>query len=148
MITNEEIAHILNNIAEYLAMEDVPFKPRAYEKAAMNIEALDESVFEIYKKGGIKALEDIPAVGRGIAEKIEELLKTGKIKDFETGQVMKKMRTQRRIKGKVGQTDFHYDLGVADLRPDNRNAKKLIPCSPSSRTNKYILLVLSGHVMI
>jgi len=81
--SNQEIAHILTNIAEYLAMEDVPFKPQAYEKAAMNIEALEESVFELYKSGGPKTLDNIPAIGKGIAEKIEELFKTGKIKEFE-----------------------------------------------------------------
>ena len=82
-MTNQEIAHTLNNIAEYLAMDDVPFKPRAYEKAAISIEALDESVFDIYKAGGVQALENIPAIGRGIAEKIKELIETGKIKEYE-----------------------------------------------------------------
>ncbi|MBU4285161.1 DNA polymerase/3'-5' exonuclease PolX [Patescibacteria group bacterium] len=81
---NRDIAHILNNISEYLAMDDISFKPRAYEKAATSIEALDESVFDIYKAGGIKALENIPAVGFGIAQKIEEYIKTGKIKEYET----------------------------------------------------------------
>ena len=81
---NRDIAYILNNISEYLAMDDISFKPRAYEKAATSIEALDESVFDIYKAGGIKALENIPAVGFGIAQKIEEYIKTGKIKEYET----------------------------------------------------------------
>jgi len=82
-MTNQEIAHILYNISEYLAMEDVPFKPRAYEKAAINIEALEESVSDIYKKQGFKGLEKISAVGKGIAYKIEEYIKTGKIKEYE-----------------------------------------------------------------
>ena len=75
-MTNQEIAHILYNISEYMAMKDVPFKPRAYEKAAINIEALEESVFDIYRVGGTKALEDIPAIGSGIAGKIKELIET------------------------------------------------------------------------
>ncbi|MEM3594665.1 MAG: helix-hairpin-helix domain-containing protein, partial [Candidatus Jordarchaeaceae archaeon] len=64
-------------------MDDVQFKPRAYEKAARSIEALQEDVEEIYRKGGIKALMEIPGVGKSIAEKIEELIKTGKIKYYE-----------------------------------------------------------------
>jgi DNA polymerase (family 10) len=64
-------------------MDDVQFKPRAYEKAARSIEALQEDVEEIYRKGGIKALMEIPGVGKSIAEKIEELIKTGKIKYHE-----------------------------------------------------------------
>ncbi|MEM3526436.1 MAG: DNA polymerase/3'-5' exonuclease PolX [Candidatus Jordarchaeaceae archaeon] len=80
---NFEIAKILKEIAVFLEMEDVQFKPRAYEKAARSIEALQEDVEEIYKKGGIKALMEIPGVGKSIAEKIEELVKTGRLKYYE-----------------------------------------------------------------
>ncbi len=80
---NFEIAKILYNIALYLEMEEEQFKPRAYEKAARSVEALTEDVSEIYKRGGIKALMDIPGVGEGIAEKIEEMILTGKLKYYE-----------------------------------------------------------------
>lgn len=80
---NQEIAKILGAIAEYLEMDKVPFKPQAYEKAAIAIEALGEDIENIYKKGGLKALEEIPGIGKSIAEKIEEYLKTGKIKYYE-----------------------------------------------------------------
>jgi DNA polymerase (family 10) len=80
---NKEIAKILYEISEYLAMDDVPFKPRAYEKSALVIEGLERGVGEIYKKEGIKGLENIPTVGKGIAEVIEELVKTGKSKIYE-----------------------------------------------------------------
>ncbi len=86
---NFELAKILYDIALYLDMEDIPFKPQAYEKAANSIETLNEDIEDVYKKGGLKALENIPGVGRSIAEKIEEFLKTGKIKYFE--QLKKKM---------------------------------------------------------
>ena len=82
-MTNQEIAKILYEISEYLAMEDVPFKPRAYEKAAIVINDLEEEISEIYKKEGIKGIEKIPAVGKGIAKVIEELLRTGKTKEHE-----------------------------------------------------------------
>ena len=64
-------------------MDNVQFKPRAYEKAALTIEALEEDVEKIYADGGIKALKQIPGVGESIAEKIEELLKTGKLEYYE-----------------------------------------------------------------
>lgn len=64
-------------------MEDAPFKPRAYEKAAEIIADLSEEVAWIYKRGGLKAIEEIPGVGVSIAEKIEELLKTGRLKYYE-----------------------------------------------------------------
>lgn len=70
-------------MALYLEMKEIPFKPAAFEKAAQSIEALGEDISDIYKKGGLKTLEEIPAVGKGIAERIEEYLKTGHIKDYE-----------------------------------------------------------------
>ena len=80
---NWEIAKILSDLSFYLEMEDEPFKPRAYEKAASAIEALDVPLQDVYKKQGIKGIEEIPGVGVSIAEKIEELLKTGKLKYYE-----------------------------------------------------------------
>jgi DNA polymerase (family 10) len=82
-MSNQEIAKILREIGEYLEMQSVPFKPRAYEKVADILEVLEEPVSEIYKKGGFKAVENIPGVGISIAEKIEELIKTGKLKYYE-----------------------------------------------------------------
>ena len=80
---NIEVAKILRNISILLDMDGVPFKPRAYEKAARSVEALEEEVEGIYVRGGVKALTQIPGVGESIAEKIEELIKTGKLKYYE-----------------------------------------------------------------
>ncbi len=80
---NQEIAKIFYNIANYLEMDEVAFKPFAYRKVAINLETMEEGVEEVYKKGGIKALEEIPGVGKNIAKSIEEYLKTGKIKYYE-----------------------------------------------------------------
>jgi DNA polymerase (family 10) len=80
---NFEAALILRNISILLEMDDVPFKPRAYEKAALSIEALEEDIEEIYAKNGIKGLKQIPGVGASIAEKIEELIKTGNLQYYE-----------------------------------------------------------------
>ncbi len=80
---NSEVAKILYEMALFLEMKDVPFKPRAFEKAAHSIEALTKEVQDMYKEGGSKALEDIPGVGKGIAERIEEAITSGRIKDYE-----------------------------------------------------------------
>jgi DNA polymerase (family 10) len=82
-MANQEIAKIFYGIADYLEMDGVAFKPFAYRKVAINLEAMEEGVEEIYKKGGIKALEEIPGVGKNIAKAIEEYLKTGKIRHYE-----------------------------------------------------------------
>lgn len=80
---NGEIAKILYEMALYLEMKEVPFKPRAFEKAAKSIEAMEEDIADIYRKGGLKAVENIPAIGKGIGERVEEYLETGRVKDYE-----------------------------------------------------------------
>ncbi len=80
---NHELTKIFREIAVILEMKGVQFKPRAYEKVAYAIESLEEDVTEIYKNGGLKALEEIPGVGASIGEKIEEYIKTGYIKDYQ-----------------------------------------------------------------
>ena len=80
---NQDIAKILREIGMYLEIKGIPFKPQAYEKAALSIESLSEGVEDIYKKGGLRALEDIPGVGISIAEKIEEFIKTDRVKEYE-----------------------------------------------------------------
>ncbi|HXF43860.1 MAG TPA: DNA polymerase/3'-5' exonuclease PolX [Candidatus Paceibacterota bacterium] len=82
-VRNSEIARILKETAAFLEAEGVPFKPRAFEKAASAIEGMDLEVVDLYRKGGLAALEKIPGVGKGIAERIEEFLRTGRIKDYE-----------------------------------------------------------------
>ena len=73
---NQELAKIFYEIANYLEMEEMPFKPYAYQKAAITLETLEEDIEEIYKEGGRKAILKIPGVGKSIADKIEEYLKT------------------------------------------------------------------------
>lgn len=80
---NQEIAKIFYEIAEYLEMDEVAFRPYAYQKAALNLENLEQDVEEIYKRQGLKGLKKIPGVGEHIALKIEEYLKKGKIKYYE-----------------------------------------------------------------
>jgi len=80
---NTEIAEIFFEMADILEMKNVQWKPRAYRQAARAISSLQEEIASIYKKGGIKLIEEIPGVGEGIAKKIIEFLKTGKIREYE-----------------------------------------------------------------
>ncbi len=81
--TNQSVAELLREIGKYLAMQEIPFKPRAYEKAALTVEVLQEEVADVYEKGGRKALQELPGIGASIAETIEEFIKTGKVKYYE-----------------------------------------------------------------
>ncbi|MFC1630031.1 DNA polymerase/3'-5' exonuclease PolX [Patescibacteria group bacterium] len=80
---NQEIAQIFYEIGDFLEMERASFRPYAYKRAAVTLESLEEDISDIFKKGGKRALEKIPGIGKNLADKIEEYLKTGKIKYFE-----------------------------------------------------------------
>ena len=77
---NLEVAQLLYNIADILELQEIQWKPQAYRKAAQAIELLTEDIATIYKAG---KLEEIPSVGKHIAEKIEEIITTGKLKYYD-----------------------------------------------------------------
>ena len=77
---NLKIAQILYQIADLLEIQEVEFKPVAYRRAAQSIENLSEPIEEYAKEG---KLDDIPGVGKGIASKIEEILKTGSCQELK-----------------------------------------------------------------
>ena len=64
-------------------MKGEKFKPRAYEKAALYIGSLNDDLGIIYKKGGIKALMQLPGIGKSIAEKLVELIQTDELTYYE-----------------------------------------------------------------
>ncbi len=80
---NLKIAKIFYQMAELYTMHDDQFRPRAYERAARLIESMEEDLEDIYKKGGVKALMQVEGIGKGLAEHIEEYIKTGRIKQYE-----------------------------------------------------------------
>ncbi len=78
---NQEVADILYKIADVLElMDEIRFKIIAYRRAAQNIESLSKDIAEIYKKNGVTGLREISGIGKDIALKIEEIIKTGKLK--------------------------------------------------------------------
>jgi len=80
---NQELAKIFYEIADYLEMEEVAFKPQAYRKVAITLETMEQDIEEIYRQEGLKSLEEIPGVGKNIALKIKEYLETGRVKEYE-----------------------------------------------------------------
>lgn len=83
MRSAQQLADMLQEFSYIDAMHDVPFKPRAYELAAESVTALKGEVEDTWKKGGIKALKELPGIGQSIAEKIDEYFRTGHIKEYE-----------------------------------------------------------------
>lgn len=80
-MNNKEVAKILDQTANILEIKgENEFRVRAYRQAAENIENLAEDVNCLYQNGKI---QDIPGIGKGIADYIGELMKTGTTRLFE-----------------------------------------------------------------
>jgi len=82
-LTNAEIGRILREISILLDMQAVPFKPRAYEKAADAVDHVEQSLAELFRQGGRKAIEKVPGVGKSIAEKIATLIESGRLPFYD-----------------------------------------------------------------
>jgi DNA polymerase (family 10) len=126
-ISNQSIAELIREIGEYLAMQNVPFKPRAYAKAAQTLDGFEEDIAGIYKKGGIKALKEIPGVGSSIAATIEEYIKTGKVKYFDELKKETPVRLDQlaRIEGLGPKSvkKLYEELGIKNLADLEKAAK-------------------------
>lgn len=134
---NQKIAKILQEISEMLEIDSVAFKPRAYKKAAQTLENLNEDIAFVYKRGGVRALESIPYIGKSIAKKIEEFLKKGKIKYYE------ELKEKTAIRAIITHYFETKDVSLDELK---KNAKKRkIIYSRFTKPAKQ-LLVLSGSV--
>jgi DNA polymerase (family X) len=73
---NREIARILHETAQLLELDGAIIgRYRSYEKAAELVSSLTESVAELSKD--TKKLTELPGVGQGLAEHIQEIVKTG-----------------------------------------------------------------------
>jgi len=102
-LKNPEIAKALRDIGFLTEVDgddpNVQFRARAYYRAADIIANLPEDIAEIYNENGIKGLLEIPSIGKNIAAKIEEHIKTGRM------QALEKLREKVPIN-----TDELYDL--------------------------------------
>ena len=112
---NQEIADIFYQIAIYLEMDNIPFKPQAYEKAAFALESLSEDVKDIFQREGEEGLKKIPGVGENIAKKIIEYLNTGKIKEYE--------KYHRQMPVKIGELIQVEGIGPKMIKALYKNLK-------------------------
>lgn len=80
-MTNKELATLFATIADLLEIKgEVIYKILAYRRASQTLAEHGRAVSEVWKEG---KLREIPGVGQAIAEKIDELLSTGKLNFFE-----------------------------------------------------------------
>jgi DNA polymerase (family X) len=81
LMTNAQLADTFILIADLLEIKgEIVYKTLAYRKAAESLNGLGREASEYWKEG---KLQDIPGVGKAIAEKIDELLRTGRLEFLE-----------------------------------------------------------------
>ena len=81
-IHNEEIAHVFDEIADLLEIEEAnPFRVRAYRNAARSLRGLGREVGELVAVG--EDLTRLPGIGKDLATKIQEMLETGKVRALD-----------------------------------------------------------------
>jgi len=114
---NSEVAELLDKIGDLVeANGEDRFKVIAYHRAATSIRNMDEDVEQFWKE---KRLEDIKYVGEGIARKIDEYLRTGKL------QLLDRLREKTpagvpllmKVQGIGPRTAYHlsHDLGISSV---------------------------------
>ena len=77
---NTDIVSLFNALADLLEIKgENPFRIRAYRRAALAIDALGKDVTALSEK----ELLEIPGIGRDLAGKISEYLRSGKMEAYE-----------------------------------------------------------------
>ena len=113
---NDEVAALLHEYAELIAISGADaFKARAYEKAARAVGGHPADIARLDAAG----LREIPNVGRSIADKIVEYLRTGHVPAIDTSRaaVPAGVRELTRIPG-LGPRKamlLHQELGISSV---------------------------------
>jgi DNA polymerase (family X) len=98
-VSNADVAHIFEKMARVLALKGKDrFRVIAYDNAARALRDLDRDLSEIAAEG---RLEEISGIGKDLAGKIEEALKTGGVKqcERECGAIPESLLTLFEIRG-------------------------------------------------
>ena len=143
-MNNREVAAVFDQIADLLEIQgEQVYKVLAYRRAAQEIGSLGRSLQTIWEAG---ELETIPGVGKAIATKIDELLRTGKLEFAEklAAEVPPGLVDVLKVEG-VGPRKaarFWKDLGIttlADLEQAARAGKLRDMPGMGARSEERIL---------
>ncbi|MEW6217194.1 MAG: helix-hairpin-helix domain-containing protein, partial [Candidatus Bipolaricaulota bacterium] len=122
---NALVARILYEIADVLELGDVPFKPRAYRRAARAVEDCPTPVEDLVAEG---RLRDLPGVGEAIAAKVAEIVATGRLRyhDELKAQLPVDLQALTQVDGVGAKTAklLYDELGVRTLADLERVARE------------------------
>ena len=83
MSRNDEVATLLEEMADHLEARDVDYKPNVYRRAADSIRSHAVDVARLHEEDGEDALAEIDDVGDAIASKTAAYLETGAVEELE-----------------------------------------------------------------
>lgn len=113
-LPNEEVAAAFEEMADLLAINgDNRFRVRAYQRAAQIVRTLPRALSEF---SGTDELDQLPGIGPDLAAKIDELLRTGKLRSLQqlSSQVPAGLRTLLQLPGlgPIRVRALHTALGI------------------------------------
>ena len=80
-MNNREVAQLFADVADMLSIRgDIIHRVLSYRRASEAIRELGRDINQVYAAG---ELTDIPGIGKTLAEKIEEMLTTGKLAFYD-----------------------------------------------------------------
>jgi len=80
-MSNRQVAGVLAAMADMLAIQGENYhRIMAYRRAAENVAALGRPLEEVWRAGEVEA---IPGIGKTLAAKIDELMRTGRLRAYE-----------------------------------------------------------------
>jgi DNA polymerase (family X) len=81
---NTEIAARLREVAGLLDEQGAnQFRVRAYQRAAETLNNMKRPVDKLIKTGGVEALQELPGIGKGLANSIQQFIHTGRFSTLE-----------------------------------------------------------------
>jgi DNA polymerase (family X) len=103
--TNDEIADVLDRIADLLETQDAnPHRVRAYRNGSASVRGAAQLVAAMVRQGDQTALKELPGVGEGLAAAIRDFVNTGKsglLDNLETQTSPEDVFTQVPVIGKT-----------------------------------------------
>lgn len=117
-IYNSDVAEIFNRVADLLEIEGAnEYRVRAYRDGARTVSTLSRDISEMVEQG--EDLTELSGIGEDLAEKIEEIVKTGNLEQLReleerTPPELAEMLDVAGLGPKRVQT-IHQELGVTNL---------------------------------